>query len=47
MEALERYIHDLSEPEEALLHELDRETNLRAIAPRMISGHIQIGRAHV
>lgn len=41
MEALERYIHDLSEPEEALLHELDRETNLRAIAPRMISGHIQ------
>lgn len=41
MDALERYIHDLSEPEEALLHELDRETNLRAIAPRMISGHIQ------
>ena len=41
MDPLERYIHDLSEPEEALLHELDRETNLRAIAPRMISGHIQ------
>lgn len=41
MDALERYIHDLSEPEEALLHELDHETNLRAIAPRMISGHIQ------
>ena len=41
MDAFERYIHDLSEPEEALLHELDRETNLRAIAPRMISGHIQ------
>ena len=41
MDALERYIHDLSEPEETLLHELDRETNLRAIAPRMISGHIQ------
>lgn len=41
MEPLERYIHDFSEPEEALLHELDRETNLRAVAPRMISGHIQ------
>ena len=37
----DRYIHDFSEPEEALLHELDRETNLRAVAPRMISGHIQ------
>lgn len=41
MDPLEHYIHDFSEPEEALLHELDRETNLRAIAPRMISGHIQ------
>ena len=41
MDPLERYIHDFSEPEEALLHELDRETNLRAVAPRMISGHIQ------
>lgn len=41
MDPLERYIHDFSEPEEALLHELDRETNLRAVAPRMLSGHIQ------
>ena len=41
MDALERYIHDFSEPEDALLHELDRETNLRVIAPRMLSGHIQ------
>ena len=41
MDALERYIHDLSAPEESLLHELDRETNLRAVAPRMLSGHIQ------
>lgn len=41
MDALEKYVHDFSEPEEALLHELDRETNLRAVAPRMISGHIQ------
>lgn len=41
MEALEQYIHDFSSPEHALLHELDRQTNLRAIHPRMLSGHIQ------
>ena len=41
MDVLEKYVHDFSEPEEKLLHELDRETNLRAVAPRMISGHIQ------
>ncbi len=41
MDPLERYIHDLSSPEEALLHELDRQTNLRIMHPRMISGHIQ------
>lgn len=41
MDALERYIHAFSEPEAALLHELDRETNLRTVAPRMLSGHIQ------
>lgn len=41
MEALDQYIHDNTQPEEALLRELDRETNLRVIAPRMLSGHIQ------
>lgn len=41
MDALERYVHEHTEPEEALLRELDRETNLRAVAPRMLSGHIQ------
>ena len=41
MDPLERYIHDLSSPEEPLLHELDRQTNLRIMHPRMISGHIQ------
>lgn len=41
MDALERYIHDLSQPEDELLHLLDRETNLRVMQPRMISGHIQ------
>lgn len=41
MDALERYIRDHSVPEDALLGELDRETHLRAVAPRMLSGHIQ------
>lgn len=41
MDALEQYIHDHSQPEEELLRELDRETHLRVIAPRMLSGHIQ------
>lgn len=41
MEPIERYIHDHTEPEEELLHELDRETHLRTVAPRMISGHVQ------
>ena len=41
MEALEQYICDHTSPEEALLRELDRETNLRVVQPRMLSGHIQ------
>ena len=41
MDLLEKYIHDNSSPEDALLRELDRETHLRVINPRMISGHIQ------
>ena len=41
MDALERYVHDLSSPEEELLHELDRQTHLRVVQPRMLSGHIQ------
>lgn len=41
MDALEKYINDLSTDEDALLAELDRETNLRVVQPRMISGHIQ------
>ncbi len=41
MDALERYIHQYSSPEEALLEELDRATHHRMVAPRMISGHIQ------
>lgn len=41
MDALQQYIHAHTSPEEALLHELDRQTNLRVIQPRMLSGHIQ------
>lgn len=38
---LERYIKDHIIPEESFLQELDRETNLTCINPRMLSGHIQ------
>ena len=41
MDLLEKYIHDNSSPEPELLHELDRQTHLRVLNPRMISGHIQ------
>ncbi|MBQ2417502.1 MAG: class I SAM-dependent methyltransferase [Alistipes sp.] len=41
MSALDQYIEALSSPEDALLHELERETYLRVLNPRMISGHIQ------
>ena len=41
MDLLEKYIHDNSSAEDALLHELDRQTHLQVINPRMISGHIQ------
>ena len=41
MDDLERYVRDHSEPEDELLHELDRETHLRMIAPRMLSGAVQ------
>ena len=41
MDALERYIHDFSSPEEELLHELDRQTHLQVVQARMLSGHIQ------
>lgn len=41
MDAIERYIEAVSAPEDELLRELDRETHLRVIHPRMISGHVQ------
>ena len=41
MEKLEQYIEAMSSPQSDVLHELERETYLRVINPRMISGHIQ------
>ena len=41
MDALERYIHEHTEPEAELLRQLDRETHQRRLAPRMLSGHVQ------
>ena len=41
MDGLERYILENSTPEDELLRELDRQTHLRVLNPRMISGHIQ------
>lgn len=41
MISLEEYIESHSTTEAALLHELERETYLRVLNPRMISGHIQ------
>lgn len=41
MDDLERYIERHVTPEDPLLAELDRETHLRVVQPRMISGHLQ------
>ena len=38
---IDRYIEAHTSPEEALLTELDRQTHLRVISPRMISGRVQ------
>lgn len=38
---LERYILDHISPEDPVLAELDRQTHLRVIQPRMLSGHWQ------
>ena len=41
MDKLDQYIEAMSSPQGDLLHELERETYLRVINARMISGHIQ------
>ena len=38
---LERYILAHTSPEDPVLAELDRQTHLRVIQPRMLSGHLQ------
>jgi caffeoyl-CoA O-methyltransferase len=40
-EELERYIRNLSSPEDELLAELEHESNMRVVQPQMVSGHIQ------
>lgn len=41
MNPIDKYILDNSTAEEQLLKDLDRETHLRVVQPRMLSGHIQ------
>ncbi len=41
MDKIEQYIEEHSQPEEPLLIELDRETNLSVIQPKMVSGRVQ------
>lgn len=38
---LEKYVLEHSEPESELLTELTRETHLKVLRPRMLSGHLQ------
>lgn len=38
---LERYMRNLSSPEDELLTELEHESNMRVVQPQMVSGHIQ------
>lgn len=38
---IERYILDHIEPEDPVLQELDRETHLKVLGARMLSGHLQ------
>lgn len=40
-QALEEYCEMHSKPESELLYRLDRETNLKVLRPRMLSGHLQ------
>jgi caffeoyl-CoA O-methyltransferase len=40
-EVLKSYLEDYCEPEPELLKHIDRETNLKVLMPRMVSGHYQ------
>ncbi len=39
--SLEKYIEQHTEPEDAILQELTRQTHLKVLRPRMLSGHLQ------
>ncbi len=43
-EKIDQYIHDFTSPETPILKELNRETYVKMLMPRMLSGHYQ-GRA--
>jgi caffeoyl-CoA O-methyltransferase len=38
---IEKYAQDHTRPESELLHHINRETHLKVLMPRMLSGHIQ------
>jgi len=40
-EKIENYAQDHTSPENELLHELNRQTHLKVLQPRMLSGHLQ------
>lgn len=40
-EDLQKYVEDHSEPESELLSQINRETHLHVLKPRMLSGHLQ------
>jgi caffeoyl-CoA O-methyltransferase len=40
-EAISNYSEQHTEAESTLLNELNRETHLKAMSPRMLSGHLQ------
>jgi caffeoyl-CoA O-methyltransferase len=40
-EELEKFIQGHTEPENPILSKINRETNAKVIAPRMLSGHVQ------
>lgn len=41
IDKIEDYILDNIDPEDPVLHTLDRETHIRMLKPRMVSGHLQ------
>ena len=40
-EALENYVNEHTSPESAILNDLNRQTHINVLQPRMLSGHLQ------